>query len=299
MVTHGLSRTSATVGKRMLPYLFLAPLIVFLAALLLFPVVTAISMSFQRTDLGGTTTWEGIANFVRLFRQTRFHTNVRNSLMYVVGNIGLSIPLAYAAAMLITSKAKQAPLFRSIFLLPWISAPVVSTVMFRSMLAPRTGPIARMIAWFVGREVVVLSDPALAMLFVIIHSFWRSFPFAMLFVSAGLASIPAELHESAIVDGLGPWQRFVRLTLPLTSNQLGIALILITMWTLQDAETIYAFTQGGPGYATETLAVRLFKMSFINFDLNMGATIGVVLIIVSMAFMAFYLHVAVGEDVER
>ena len=290
---------SRRVGKHLLPYFFVTPLVLFLAFLLVLPVVSAISMSFQHTALDGTTTWQGVANFVRLFRQTRFQTNVRNSLLYVVGNVGLSIPLAYLAALLTTSKFKQASFFRAIFLLPWISAPVVSTVLFRAMLDPRTGPIAQFISWLAGGQVVILSHPQLAMVAIIVHSFWRSFPFAMLFLSAGLASIPDDLRESAIVDGVGPWQRFRKVTLPLTSNQLGVALILITMWTLQDAETIYAFTQGGPGYSTETLAVRLLKMSFINFDLNLGATVGVILVIVSIAFMSVYLRMAVGEDIER
>ena len=289
----------ARVGKRMLPYLFLAPLIGVIVLLLLVPVFMAVSMSFQRTALDGSVSWEGIGNYIRILRQTRFRTNVMNSLAYVVGNVGISVPLAFCAALLTTSKFKQASFFRSIFLLPWISAPVVSTVLFRAMLQPRIGPIARLLTFIAGEEVVALSNPFTAMVFVTIHSIWRSFPFIMLFLSAGLAAIPDELTESALVEGAGPWQRFVRLTLPMVSNQLGIALILITMWTLQDAETIYAFTQGGPGYSTETLAVRLFKMAFVNFDLNSGATIGMLLILLSTAFMAVYLRIAVGKDIER
>ncbi|MFQ6066832.1 MAG: hypothetical protein ACE5K3_06115, partial [bacterium] len=78
------------------------------------------------------------------------------------------------------------------------------------------------------------------------------------------------------------------ITFPLTKIHLTIVLLIITMWTLQDAETVYALTQGGPGYSTEVTAVRLFKDAFINFNLSYGATIGVFLLIMSTAFMVLY-----------
>jgi ABC-type sugar transport system permease subunit len=67
-------------------------------------------------------------------------------------------------------------------------------------------------------------------------------------------------------------------------------MLIITMWTLQDAETVFALTRGGPGYSTEVLAVRLFKDSFINFNLNLGATVGVILLSISLLFMIAYLR---------
>lgn len=295
----GIMVHESLVGKRGLPYLFLLPAAILLLGLLISPIITGVVMSFQITDLGGTTLWSGVANYKLLIQETRFLGNVRNSIVYVLGNIILSTPLAYAAALLITSKFTQAQFFRGFYLLPWIIAPVVSTVLFRSMLDPRLGPIAKLIEWLAGREVIILADPFWALAFVVFHSFWRSFPFVMLFLAAGIATIPGEIYEAATVDGAGRWKRFIHLTLPMTSNQLGISLLIITIWTLHDAETIYAFTGGGPGYSTETLAVRLFKSSFINFDLNMGATIGVILIVLSLIFMSFYLRLTIGRGAER
>ncbi len=287
------------VGKLALPYLFLLPAVIILFGLLIFPVVTGIVMSLKLTTLAGETSWVGLQNFVRMFGESRFLGNLRTSLIYVLGNVGLSTPLAYMAAVLITSKLPQATFFRSIWLLPWIIAPVVSTLLWRSMVDPRIGPITKLVEWIAGEQVILLSKPGLAMLFIILHSFWRSFPFVMLFIAAGLATIPEEIYESATVDGAGPLKKFFNITFPMTSNQLGLSLLMITMWTLHDAESIYAFTEGGPGYATETLAVRLFKMSFINFDLNLGSTIGVILIGISAVFMYFYFKLAISKGGEQ
>lgn len=283
------------VGKHSLPYLYLAPATIILLGLLISPMITGLLMSLQTTHLDGTTIWSGLDNYLRLFGEARFRINVWNSLMYVLGNVTLSTPLAYAAAMLITSKLPQAPYFRGIYLLPWIIAPVVSTVLFRSLVDTNLGPIPRLIQSITGEQVIFLADRKLALLVIIFHSFWRSFPFLMLFLAAGMATIPDEVYEAAKVDGASSWQRFLNITFPMTRTHLGISLLTVTMATLHDAETIYAFTKGGPGHATETMAVRLFKSSFINFDLNTGATVGVILIIISILFMAFYLKLVTGE----
>ncbi len=285
------------VGKEVLPYLYLSPAAVLLVGLLLFPLASGLIMSLETTSLSGHTSWSGSHNLVVLLTDSRFFMNLLNSLFYVGGNVLLSVPLGYAAALLIT-RFRQAGFFRAIYLLPWIIPPIVSTVLFRSMIDPTIGPVARLLEWITGaREVVILADPRLALLFIVIHSFWRSFPFVMLFLAAALASIPDSYFEVAKVEGAGAWTRFTRVTLPMTSNQLALALLMITVWTLQDAETVYAFTQGGPGYSTETLAVRLFKMSFVDFNFNMGATVGNVLIVLSLLFMVLYLRASIGDRI--
>ncbi len=118
----------------------------------------------------------------------------------------------------------------------------------------------------------------------------------MLFLSAGMSTIPNELLEAAKIDGAGKIKSFFHLTLPLTSNQLCIGVLMVTIWTIQDSESVYALTKGGPGYSTETLAVRLFKSSFVNFDLNAGAVIGILLIALSLVFMILYLKILLKGD---
>jgi multiple sugar transport system permease protein len=286
------------VGKRALPYVFLAPALCMILFLLIVPVVEGVFMSFLSTSSAGVVSWVGFDNYRILFRESRFENNMRASLLYLAGVLILSTPLAYGAALLITGKFRQAAYFRGIFLLPWISAPMVSTLLFRALVDPQVGPMGRLVQHLSGSSVVVLGHPVWAFVFIIFHSFWRSFPFIMLFLSAGMSTIPSEIYESAMVDGAGKWKRFTNLTLPLTSNQLAISMLMVTVWTLYDSETIYAFTNGGPGYATETLAVRLFKSAFINFDLNTGAVIGVILIIMSTLFMAVYMKLVAGAGGE-
>ena len=251
-------------------------------------------MSFYKARLSGETSFVGLKNYTRLFHETRFMNNIKMTLIYVLGNLFLSTPLAYIAALLITRQMKAANFFRGIFLLPWITAPVVSSLLVLSVLDPSRGLVTALIKTIVGREVIVLADPVLSMITVTLHSFWRSFPFMMLFLAAGLASIPNEIYEAAKVDGTNGWQRFWNITFPLTRIHLAMVMLIISMWTMQDTETIYALTGGGPGYSTEVTAVRMMKDSFINFNLYNGAVIGVLLIFLSVFFMFVYLRLLAG-----
>ncbi|NPV07402.1 MAG: sugar ABC transporter permease [Anaerolineae bacterium] len=281
-------------SKYRLPYILLLPVVLVLLLFLAWPLGSIFYFSLRRTPLGAASELVGLANFALLLGEGRFLGNLLASLRYLIGVLALSVPLAYLAAILISSKLRGAGTFRTIFMLPWIIAPVVSAILFRTMIDPYSGPVTQLLAWLTGRRYLFLVEPNLALLTIIVHSAWRSFPFEMLLIAAGLTGIPQELYDSAKVDGAGGWAQFRYVTLPLTRNQLFVAVLLITIWTLQDAEGVYSLTQGGPGYVTEVAGVRLFKEAFIYFNIGIGSAIGVILIVLSIVFMILYLRL-IGE----
>ncbi|MCP4401623.1 MAG: sugar ABC transporter permease [bacterium] len=294
-----LSKIATTIKKHRTAYLFLLPTAVLVLGFLISPIVSGTVMSLYKARLSGATKFVGLQNFMKLFNEARFLNNVKLTLLYVLGNILLSTPLAYVAAILITQKMKAANFFRGIFLLPWITAPVVSSLLVLSLLDPSRGLVTTLVKAITGHSVVILANPVLSMFVVILHSFWRSFPFMMLFLAAGLASIPNEIYEAAKVDGTTGWQRFWFLTFPMTRIHLAMVMLVVSMWTAQDTETVYALTGGGPGYSTEVLAVRMLKGAFINFNLYSGAVIGVLLILMSLGFMFVYLRLFAGMGGEE
>lgn len=281
-----------------LPYLFLLPTTLLLVSLLGWPLTSILYFCLHKTPLSGPSEFVALGNFQLLFHEARFWSNLVASLKYLAGVLGLSLPVAYLAAVLISGKIRGAGFFRTFFLLPWIIAPVVSAILFRTMVDPNTGPIALALKYLTGKQQLFLVNPDLAVLTIIIHSAWRSFPFEMLLIAAGLAAVPAELYDAAKVDGAGAWAQFRHITVPLTRNQLAIAILLITIWTLQDAEGVYALTAGGPGYSTEVTGVRLFKEAFIYFNLGLASAIGIVLIVLCLIFMFFYMRVVAGEEAQ-
>jgi multiple sugar transport system permease protein len=276
--------------KHRLAFLFLFPTILILVLCLISPILSGIYLSFNKISLQGISEFAGFSNYKLLLTESRFGTNVALSGIYIMGNLLLSLPLSYLAALMITRRLRGTLAIRSLFLLPWIVAPIVSAILFRSLVDPISGPVALLVNQLIGHEKVILANPTLAMVTIILHSFWRSFPFMMLFLAAGMMTIPREVYESAQIDGASYWHRFRFITLPLTKIHLAIVLLIVSMWTLQDVEGAFALTQGGPGYSTETTAVRLFKEAFINYNLNTGAAIGVLLLLAGLVFLTLYVR---------
>jgi multiple sugar transport system permease protein len=278
--------------------LLLLPALLLLVGLLLFPLASGIGSAFQTTAADGTTRFFGFKLFKILAREPRFLADIGRSAVYVVGNVGVSFLLGYGAALVITRASRATGIVRGILITPWITPPVVSAVIFRSLVDPAGGPVSHLAQQVFGSDFMILGNAHSAMAAIILHSVWRSFPFIMLIIAAGIAAIPRELYEAAAVEGCGAFRRFRYITLPLTRLHCAIVLLIVTMWTIQDAEGVYALTAGGPGYATEVLAIRLFRESFLNFDVHMAAAIGVVLLAVSGIFAAAYLLLIGGRRLE-
>lgn len=278
-------------NKKLTPYILITPVVISLLILLLGPLLAGIGMSFQQTTFSGETQFVGFQNYLNLFNEgTRFGHDLFVTIVYVSFVIVLTIPFAYLTALLITRNSNLSRIFRSIYLFPWISAPVVSTLMVKTMLNPEFGIIHFVVRYLAGHDVYILNNGNYALVVMILHSFWRSSPFIMLFLAAGISTLPKEYYEAAKVDGASKIRSFFSITVPLTANQLGMGTLMVTIWTLQDSESVFALTNGGPGNATETLALRLFKSSFVNFNLNMGATLGVFLVAISLLFLTLYLR---------
>lgn len=286
---------SLSARQRVTATLLLLPALVLLAGILFFPLTFGIWSAFEATEADGVRHFVGGRLFKILAQEPRFRADVWRSVVYVVGNVGLSFLLGYGAALVITQRIRGAGLVRTLVLVPWITPPVVSAVLFRSLMDPTRGPASHIVQLFLGDDFMVLGGARSAMAAIILHSVWRSFPFVMLILAAGIAAIPNELYEAAAVEGCGTLRRFRYVTLPLTKLHAAIVLLIITMWTIQDAEGVYALTAGGPGYSTEVIALRLFQESFLNFDLHMAAAVGVVLLFISGVFASAYLWLIGGK----
>ena len=180
-----------------LAYLFMTPLLLCLIGFMIVPMFTGILLSFQNASGDPV----GMENYSAVLGEPRFWNNVQLSLAYVVCNVLLSIVLGFLAANLITQKSKIVSFLRPVYLIPWIIPPVSSSILFRTLLDANTGPITQMIKFITGKSVMILDQADTALIAVIVHNFWRSFPFAMLFLAAGLTMISKDVYEAAIIDG--------------------------------------------------------------------------------------------------
>ncbi len=263
--------------------LYLLPITIFLLYFMGVPIVQTIMRSLH--DSSGA--FIGFDNFALFLSEKRFNSNVTNTITYVIAVIVLVIPMGFLAAHLITDDTKFVSIIRPLYLIPWVCPYICSSILFRSMFNGQ-GPVTRIIDQLSGQDVLFLSDPELAMLVIILHQFWRSVPFAMLFIAAGLTTIPNALYEAATIDGASKWEQFLHITFPILKPHVFIVTLMVTNGALQDAESIWAITGGGPGVATETLALRLFQDSYKSFDINSASVLGVVLLIIASVFIFVY-----------
>ncbi len=280
----------------------LAPTLLFLPAFLLLvffscvPLVPGLALALRSPGPQGT--WPSLVNYSRLLGEQTFRHNLFLSLVYVVGVVGAAAPIAYAASLLLTRNIRGLRWSRGVLLIPWVVPAVVSALIFRNLVGAEMAPVTQVYRLISGQpDLLPLQDSFWAMTTIILHSFWRSVPVMTLFLAAGIATIPRELHEAAQTDGATAVQRFRHITFPLTRMHLAVGMLLITAFTLQDAETVYALTGGGPHHGTEVAAVRLFKEAFDYGEFTTAAAIGSFLLAAGLCFMFLYLSTFRREEV--
>ncbi len=277
--------------RQVSPTLLFIPAFVLVVLFWCVPLIPGLTLALRApAEPGSPGRWPSLVNYSRLLGEQTFRQNLVLSLIYVVGVVGTSVPVAYAASSLMSRNVRGTNWFRGLLLVPWAIPPVVSALIFRNLAGAEVAPLTKLYRLLSGDpNLLPLQDSFWAMLTIIVHSFWRSVPVMALFLAAGMTTIPRELHEAAQTDGATALQRFFHITFPLTRMHLAVGMLLITAFTLQDAETVYALTGGGPHHGTEVAAVRLFKEAFDYGQFTTAAAIGSLLLAAGLLFMLLYL----------
>jgi multiple sugar transport system permease protein len=162
--------------------------------------------------------------------------------------------------------------------------------MWRFLLHPDLGIVDYLLSQIGLGRPVWLGDPKLALISVMAVDIWRSTPFMFLVFLAGMQSLPAELFEAAAVDGASAWQRFRSLTLPLLRPLILVALVIRGMDALREFDTLFIMTGGGPGNATETIALATYRYSFRNYDMGLGSAVSYIIFAVVFVLSLFFVR---------
>ena len=268
-------------------YAYFLPLFVFIAAVYLYPFLSAISLSFHDVNYlrPGSRPFVGIANFVRLLtREQLFSTTLLNSLIFTLGSVVFEYIAGLASALLLNSAyVKMKNLAKALVLLPWAVPIAINSLIWKFLLSGGYGFLDQLLN-ALGFHAMVnenwLGDLALVMPTVVFVNVWRSFPFYTITLTAGLATVPRELYEASEVDGAGWLSRFWHITLPGIRHVSAVIVVFHLIWTFTNFDVIYLLTGGGPLHVTEVLPTLLYQQAFVNFDMGYAAAIGVFLFIV-------------------
>lgn len=255
-------------------YALLAPSLFGIATFLVLPILVVLWLALNRWDLIAPVSFVGLDNWRQVLTDGAFARSMLITAVFVAIVIPVQTVLGLFAATLLTRGLRGSSLFRVVYVLPWIVAPLVLGVVWRWILAPTDGALNALI----GRRVEWLADPALAMPSVAAVTVWTQVGYVTLFFAAGLQNIPAHLVEAARIDGASPWQTFWRIKLPLLRPTMFFVLVTGVISSFQVFDSIYALTpQGGPQGVTDVIAGRIYYQAFQSRAIGQASVMALVL----------------------
>jgi len=270
--------------SRWLPWALIAPQLLIVAVFFFWPALQALMQSLQQQDaFGGSVSWVGLDNFRALFNDETYLNSFKITIEFSVLVTVLGLAIAMALAIFADRIVKGAAFYKTVLILPYAVAPVVTGVLFSFMFSNSFGVVT---FWLhrMGIEWNHLINANDAMALVVMAAVWKQISYNFLFFLAGLQSIPKSLIEAAAIDGAGPLRRFWNIQLPLLSPTTFFLLVINMVYAFFDTFAIIdAVTQGGPGKDTATLVYRVYFDGFRGMDFGSAAAQSVVLMAIVIA----------------
>jgi multiple sugar transport system permease protein len=270
----------------------LAPCLIVLLGFAVFPLLYSIILSLFSWDLQvPQVQFTGLGNYVDLLQDSEFVYSLGLTAVIVGSAVTIEAILGLSLALLLVGRLRGRRIFVALLTLPVAVAPVVVAYTWRLMFDAQFGPVNQFISWFAQQDVVFtwLNRVDTSIVAIVVADVWQWTPFMFLVLLAGLAALPQDLFEAAAVDGARPWQIFSRLTLPLIAPVLTVALLVRTLDGIKMFDIVFAMTRGGPGTATQTTSLYLYRTGFEYFRMGYTAAGTYVLVIIISVLVAIFL----------
>ncbi len=282
-------------------HFFLLPALITLAAIILFPLIFTVRVSFSSWDVyQAGLDFIGGRNYTRLFEDTRFWESlIRLSGMSFI-TVTLQYVLGFALALAVWKNLPGGRVFRILFLVPMMTTPVVMSVIWRTVFHESLGPANDLLSMIGIGPVPWLSSATGAFISVVIVEVWQWTPFMFLLLLAGLVSLPKEPYLAAAIDGASPTRTFWQVTFPLMAPISIGAIIIRLIEASKIMDTVYVMTSGGPGTATETPSYYIYIRGLRDFQVGYSAALSLaylVLMIITLTIIAkLLMRFLVGKD---
>lgn len=276
------------VSLRIEPYLYVAPALILIVAIMLVPLALGLSYAFRDVKLlnpfsGG---FVGLDHFRALYGDDNFYRALRNTLWWTGASVLLQFVFGLILALLLDRPFRGRGLVQGLVFLPWAVPTFLTGLNWAWLFNPVIGPLPH---WFYALGLMsdpsnILSDPRLAMWGPIAANVWWGIPFFAITMLAALQAIPRDLYEAAAIDGAGPIRRFTSITLPFLAPTIAITVLLRTVWIANFADLIIVMTNGGPADRTQIVASYIFTQAFKALDFGYASAIALVLLVLLLAY---------------
>jgi multiple sugar transport system permease protein len=290
-ITHKL--TPLEKSERRLGLLMLLPAFLLLGLVVLYPIFKLVQGSFYFNHLAQP--WRGqpfvgFENYARAMGDERFWEATWHTVLFIVITVPGAVVIGLGLALLANKPFRVKWPVRLGLLLPWALPLVFAGLIFRWFFEYEVGLVNNALKDVGAAPLNWLTSPGLAFFAICLSIIWKSSSFVALVLLAGLQTIPKSLYEAAEVDGASGWQQFREITLPMLKPAIVVALIFRTITAIQTFDIPYAMTNGGPGTATETLAMYIHKTTIDALDFGYGSALAVLMFVVSVIATAGYLR---------
>lgn len=276
-----------------LGYAFVAPLMLWLALTILYPLVVSVRLSTENIRYIGTTgDYVGLDNYSYVLESPRFRDALENSIVWVIGNAVAQTLLAFAAALILKQRFFGQKFARIWIILSWVVPTVVVVIIWRWLLSASGGIVNHSLVSLniISEPIGFFSTGDRAFMSVILINAWRWFPFNAVILLAALQRIPQELYEAASVDGANALQKFVSITLPSLRPVLFVLGLVGTLLSFNVFDVIWLLTAGGPSNATTTLPVLIYETAFKQYRLSRAAAMSVITGVILLTFAALFIR---------
>ena len=271
--------------------LFVTPNLLFLVMFTYWPLWENVRLSLQKTDLlafSGANEWVGLNNYEYIFNNRTFRLVLRNTLIFIVACVGLTMLCGLLVSLLLNQKLRGRTVVRAVVFAPTLLSGAAIGIVWAYIFDPRFGLLAQILDWFRIGSPHWLDRPEWSLPAVIIVYVWKNLGFAAVIFLAGLQAIPQDLYDAAKIDGANAWWRFKSVTLPMLSPISFFLFITSILATFQAFDIIQVMTEGGPAYGSTTLVYYVYDQSF-----GQGANFGRAAAAAIVLFIAMLIVTAV------
>ncbi|MBB3113083.1 multiple sugar transport system permease protein/raffinose/stachyose/melibiose transport system permease protein [Paenibacillus phyllosphaerae] len=261
---------------------FILPAFILYTAFVIYPTLNSVNLSFTSWDgVSDEIRYIGFDNFVEMFRSERVYNALKNTLILSLSLVVLENIAALILAILVDQVRWFKSLFRSIFYFPVLLSGIVMGFVWAIIFNFNFGVISQLLdrIGLSDWKIDWLGNPNYALLAIIITTVWKGSGYYMIIYLAGLQGIPPELNEAAAIDGANRWQRFRHITFPLLASAMTVSVMLSMIGALKIFDQIAVMTDGGPGFATETLTYIVYKVGFGELRQGYGTALSLMLFV--------------------
>jgi len=278
--------------ERHLRVLMLAPAMVILAGLTLFPTIYMFTAAFQRISPDPSVPREfiGLDNFARMFGDAELWISFKNTIIFTVSAVSIEFVLGLGLALLFDTYVRRFAFLKTILMMPMMLPSITVAITWKLIYQPQFGVLNELMFRLGLPAQAWAGDYALAMATIIAVDVWQWTPFIFLLMLAGLASLPDEPYEAAAIDGASSWRLFWDLTLPLLKPVIAIAVLLRVMDALRLFDIVFVITNGGPANATTTASFYIYKVGRRFLDIGYAAAISLVVLAVTVGVSTWFIR---------